>query len=68
MPEGVVDDLEAVEVEEEQRKVPPAAGAASSRSLKCSRFGRPVSPSWRAMWAMRSSARLRSVASTTVPS
>ncbi len=50
--EAVVDDLEAVEVEEEHRHhAPPSprrARAASSRSTASARFGRSVSVSWSA--------------------
>ena len=57
-PEGVVDVLEAVDVEEDDRGGPTAGGGApegvGARSRKSGRFGSPVSSSWTARRAIRS--------------
>ena len=64
--ERVVDDLEAVEVEEEQREPIAAALRAHERVLQAvhqrARFGRPVRASCRARWRIKSSVRARSSA------
>ena len=75
VPEGVVDGLERVQVEIQQRRpraAPPGARrrACSSRSLKRIRLARPVSGSWRARARSSPSKASRSVTSrnvTTIP-
>ena len=66
--ERVVDDLEAVEVDEQQRRgaALPACRAASARSscsMSRARFGRPVSSSWSAAASARPRRLWRSVTS-----
>ena len=66
--EGVVDELEAVEVDEQHRHAalaPARRGAAPARGGRgtASRLGRPVSESCSAWWASSASAALRSVTS-----
>jgi hypothetical protein len=68
----VVDDLEAVEVDQQQRGAVVAAGARapsarSVRQISWRRFGRPVSASKFARWRILSSATRRSVTSCTMP-
>ena len=69
----VVDLLEAVDVDDEHGRAgplsswPASVSAASSRSLKSSRFGRPVRLSCTASCRRRSSAVLASVTSAIVP-
>ena len=70
--EAVVDDLEAVEVEEQDGEAVGGRACAAERVLDAvqeagARLGSPVSASWRAWKAVRSSARLRSVMSSTMP-
>ena len=68
--EAVVDDLEAVEVEEEHgeavalRPLRSAGSRGRSRSMNRARLGRPVSASWKASWSSCSSAILRGVMSS----
>ena len=59
---GVVEDLEVVEIDEEDRDLPagpPDCGstACSTRSRKRTRLARPVSPSWSAWWRISSYSR-----------
>ena len=66
--EAVVDRLEVVEVEEEDRDAAAARGGARAtawrtRSTNSARLARPVTGSWKAWWASCSSNALRSLTS-----